>query len=1032
MAKGGRSTGRSLGHRPNTSKASDRRKFNAAGAVKRIASRGNKTSTLDVYEFAQAKNRRLSVRQELDRDEEELGRGEADDLDGVRLPPQFRMPADDEDGIVGSGDDEEIDSDEAFEGDSDEEGFANFNFSSNKKKVSAAKKAQPAQKVSKKASTAGPLINLDEDVDTFGGFGDEKDIDSGDDDEDDDQEEDDDDDMEGNDGDFMDLSRVLDDGHDGDKEDDKDEDGDEGPMSSHARTEESRVLLTQPGEDDERAEQEDDMEEDHEDDEGEEEEDRKDTAEDDDDDDDDEGDLAKLSSFIDSFSRKRKLDDDDVEHQPEARKAKRRILPETSQAGPENEFAVPSGVQQGRKKLQLQDLLAPLSQEAGAADLLSLQKSTKALTSDKAAAPLSAPLPLRAQEKLDRQAAYEATKTEVQKWAPTMRRIREAEHLSFPLQSEPVPRETNASLASSFKPSNEMESAVDRLLKAAELREEDVLKTEELGMAHLSKEEVLARRKELRQMRELMFRADLKAHRVAKIKSKAYHRLQKRREKKERQALEEAGLLPDGDDAGEDGQEKRRELERDRALERATQRHKNTGKWAKAMLARGEMDIDVRREMNEQLERSEQLRQKILGRCESEDESESEDDDNDDDDTIRRKAFDELAALETEDAAENTGNHKGIMSMKFMQHAAAEDAQRVRREQDDFVLELERMGADSGKLQQEEKDDDDERQAYVLVGGNKGRRVFGPGAVVQAPTSDALPGAVLDVTEAVALSLSDDEVVPDPRPTGSSANPWLAAGGPSKLTSKKNHALTKDSTAAEKSQAALKGVLAKTNASKKQREDEARVEISMNDLLQVDTGKETKAAAGQKKAKGKKAEKAKSTAQIATVDEAYKDEDSEDEANVKSTAAFTQRELVAQAFAGDNVIEEFEVAKKREVEADAPREEDVTLPGWGSWGGKGTRPPKRKVIKSIPGVLPTQREDAGKKNVIINEKRDKKGAKYQVKDLPWPYTSQGQFERMIEQPVGSEWNTRTTHQRLTVPKVVKKMGTVIDPVEKLF
>lgn len=39
--------------------------------------------------------------------------------------------------------------------------------------------------------------------------------------------------------------------------------------------------------------------------------------------------------------------------------------------------------------------------------------------------PLAAPLHTRAQERLDRQAAYETTKEEVEKWAPTMKRIKE-------------------------------------------------------------------------------------------------------------------------------------------------------------------------------------------------------------------------------------------------------------------------------------------------------------------------------------------------------------------------------------------------------------------------------------------------------------------------------------------------------------------------------------------------------------------------------------------------------------------------------
>ena len=48
----------------------------------------------------------------------------------------------------------------------------------------------------------------------------------------------------------------------------------------------------------------------------------------------------------------------------------------------------------------------------------------------------------------------------------------------------------------------------------------------------------------------------------------------------------------------------------------------------------------------------------------------------------------------------------------------------------------------------------------------------------------------------------------------------------------------------------------------------------------------------------------------------------------KGVKAFEQRELVARAFAGDNVIQEFAEAKRRDIQEDAPKEVDTTLPGW--------------------------------------------------------------------------------------------------------
>lgn len=75
--------------------------------------------------------------------------------------------------------------------------------------------------------------------------------------------------------------------------------------------------------------------------------------------------------------------------------------------------------------MNLDDLLAPLASQSST--LLSLKKSAMLLapSSSSKAKTLSAPLPQRTQERLDREAAYEQTKEEVDKWSGTMKRIRE-------------------------------------------------------------------------------------------------------------------------------------------------------------------------------------------------------------------------------------------------------------------------------------------------------------------------------------------------------------------------------------------------------------------------------------------------------------------------------------------------------------------------------------------------------------------------------------------------------------------------------
>ena len=83
----------------------------------------------------------------------------------------------------------------------------------------------------------------------------------------------------------------------------------------------------------------------------------------------------------------------------------------------------------GSSTLKLDDLLTPL---ASTSALAALKKSTKALTSSSSKTKtLPAPLPQRAQEKLGREAAYEQTKQEVDKWSATMKRIKQVCRVLF-------------------------------------------------------------------------------------------------------------------------------------------------------------------------------------------------------------------------------------------------------------------------------------------------------------------------------------------------------------------------------------------------------------------------------------------------------------------------------------------------------------------------------------------------------------------------------------------------------------------------
>lgn len=118
-------------HRPSSAKS------NAAGYAKRKAQppRAARASAADVYEYQPERVRRATVQLQLEKDElRGAGRGGESDGEGSeagvgRAKPRL-VGEDDEDGIAEE-EDEELDSDAAFE-ESDEERYAGFSFASSK------------------------------------------------------------------------------------------------------------------------------------------------------------------------------------------------------------------------------------------------------------------------------------------------------------------------------------------------------------------------------------------------------------------------------------------------------------------------------------------------------------------------------------------------------------------------------------------------------------------------------------------------------------------------------------------------------------------------------------------------------------------------------------------------------------------------------------------------------------------------------------------------------------------------------------
>ena len=274
------------------------------------------------------------------------------------------------------------------------------------------------------------------------------------------------------------------------------------------------------------------------------------------------------------------------------------------------------------------------------------------------------------------------------------------------------------------------------LLKSAKLRDEDILHTEEtlLQMNQVSVEEIAQRRGELRKMRELMFRAEVKARRIGKIKSKTYRKIKR----KEKERLGEKINEDVSDD--EEGILKK---QLDRARERATLKHKHTGKWARQMRNKEGLDENSRKDIEDMLARGEKLRRRIkgIGSDESEDDSEGQDDEDDDGldaeeglEKIKQGAFDELRKLNEAEKVEGDENRKGkgVFEMKFMKDAMARQMQATNKFMDDFVKE---MGGNAGTGLSDDEEQGSGSQVLdssgVLVQRTGGRVTYRPSETVR-------------------------------------------------------------------------------------------------------------------------------------------------------------------------------------------------------------------------------------------------------------------------------------------------------------
>ncbi|WPH00363.1 Hypothetical protein R9X50_00319000 [Acrodontium crateriforme] len=694
--------------------------------------------------------------------------------------------------------------------------------------------------------------------------------------------------------------------------------------------------------------------------------------------------------------------------------------------------------------LSIDDLLADLDPSARSkfsAALKTKKKSAKPTT-------LSAPLPKRQQDRINREIASEKAKEQLDRWRDTVIHNRRAEFLSFPLKNTDVVEPVGKDKFVPDVPRTDLEQSIQQIMEESGLAtnkpghaddedfEDAVMKSEELATNKLPVEEVMRRRAELRRQRELLFREEVKAKRIAKIKSKSYRRVH--RKERERLAEKERMLMdPDGLGVPMD-EDEQATMDRRRAEERMSTKHKES-KWAKSLKAtnRTAWDDGARDSVLEQARRNEELKRRIAGKDISDDEGSdvpsAESDSDDDSDDGGRRTLRQLNKLKQNDA----GQEKGVGAMKFMKVADAK-----RRAQNDE--DIERMRKELA-IEDGDEDSSDEINDQGL-----GRAIFGP-----RPTETAAPPKPKrPELEEGDESGDDEEAIPEREVAQATnkASQNTKARGILKKSQGASGPLSRGAKPAidvSVEPEVTSGIswLTDTGAKKSKKERQRDRAGDNETLIVTQTDNSNKKTRKVEKATedpaSKESKSAGNTDGWTTV--AYKSEEVEGDASEAEdpilTAEQQKQSYHQRAFAGDDVHASF-AAEKAAAQAEEDEQEISNhLPGWGSWTGNGLSKSIRKanararhnpLFKTkLAGIKPEDRQDAkkGRENVIISEKKDRKGKAYLAPVLPRGFERKAEYERSLRLPIGPEWVTKETFQNQTRPRVVVKQG-VIAPMER--
>ncbi|XP_037343553.2 U3 small nucleolar RNA-associated protein 14 homolog A [Pungitius pungitius] len=647
-------------------------------------------------------------------------------------------------------------------------------------------------------------------------------------------------------------------------------------------------------------------------------------------------------------------------------------------------------------KIDLSDLIGTVEKTSAVPaktkkQLKNLQRSTK---------PIACPLSKQESQRIQRDVAFQKAATEVTRWKSIIKQNQRAEQLVFPLNQEPTGPKPMERVVSGWKAQTPLEQEIFAVLSVNKqpINDPILTPTEEASMRAMSLEDAKIRRAELQKARALQSYYEAKARREKKIKSKTYHKVQNKSKRKE--FLKQFDEMVMADPAS--ALEELNKIEVSRMQERMSLKHQNSGKWAKSKAIMAKYDDEARKAMQQQLAVNRKLTQKFVSSLNEEEEEKDEGDA-------------EVLPKLVNDAEQVLDSLNPWMRGKLSEEHKEKDISNT------VDLTAEGLGNTVG----EDEEDVEETEEETLLREFDSRR-----KLRHALETDVAPLTYVDDEE--------DKVAAE--------NPDVSDKEEEKLSEFTNlFRGIADSLLEAEANTAEAG----EDHSTQLEEDLIRVRTleDMELLIQENLPSGVAAAppqqppdteilpsATQKMDKNRKRKRGIELKEVLTkgtkviqVPLILTTEDNEDTEDCDDK--LDQRGLIKEAFAGDDVISDFLKDKSKQEDAGMPKVVDLTLPGWGEWGGTSLKPSRRKRRRfKIKTVSPPPRKDQHLPSVIMSEKRNASTSLHQVSSLPFPFENHAQFESTIRSPLGRTWNTERTVKKISKPKVVTQMGAIIEPM----